>query len=604
MKLMPFFLAGPLAGQAQPANEAIFDQEENLYYRDPSYIGKKSPHGGKILWSRGNGWVFAGLARVIRNLPKDDPQYDRYVEHFRRMAKALAAAQQDDGFWRANLGDPQHYPMPESSGAAFFVDGFGQGIRMGILERDTYLPVVIRGWCALVTTVHADGLRGWVQPVEKVEQGFYKASQTSFANNWNLVNVAGEWSRMKSGLGGDPGYVEYCLTMQLKQFTPFGMYNEKGNPLAYDLFPRHYLTGMLQRGYDSFLHTTYRDILWRGAWTSLLLPSPFGELPTGYRSSQHIWNEAEQAVIFEIHATAYARSGRMPEAGAFKRAARLSLQSIRSWLRPDGTGYIVKKRYPIGAKHGYEDYSAHTCYNMLAMSMLAQAWQFADDAIEEQPAPADRGGFVVPILEPVHKIFANAAGNYLEYDTRGDHLYNPTGLIRIHLKNGHPQLGPSDGCAAKFSGEGVNLAVGPAWRVDGKWSKLADSGDTNCQVTVLEETPQRVRFLVAHTGVRQQISIDENGATVEDSVALAGVDAIRVHFPMLVFDGKDEPAITVDRNTVQLKLSDRSVRFTVQEPQNAVWQRSGNKFNHRNGIVEDIFAESAGKRLVYRITAD
>ena len=53
----------------------------------------------------------------------------------------------------------------------------------------------------------------------------------------------------------------------------------------------------------------YLDILWRGAWTSLFMQSPFGELPTGYRNSHHIWNEAEQAVIFEIYASAYAKSG-------------------------------------------------------------------------------------------------------------------------------------------------------------------------------------------------------------------------------------------------------------------------------------------------------
>jgi rhamnogalacturonyl hydrolase YesR len=805
--------------------ETILDKEDNLYYRDPSYIGKKSPNGGRIFWSRGNGWVFAGLARVIRNLSKDDPYYDHYVDHFRRMAQAIAAAQQDDGFWRANLGDAQHYLMPESSGTAFFVDGFGQGVRMGVLDRDIYLPVIIRGWNALVTATHADGLLGWVQPVDaeprpshprstqeygaglflsagsqvyrlvkdgvitaniiqavrprqsrmlppaalrwdaltKIEHplapqisrflkdqkaspitqtgyrkkdyleviarqvkamrpyqdaqgriidpvgkaekyfatpcyahsvavlvkagypidaatvesgmkaldvslasliagnvpdqhgdfftwplalacelfdqsapearkqawekllgqisperaysgykmpldssdhgGFYKLYETHFANNWNLVNVAGEWARVKRGLG-DSWYVDYCLTMQLANFSSFGMYNEKGSPLAYDLFPRHYLTGMLHRGYDSFLYATYRDILWRGAWTSLFMQSPFGELPTGYRSSQHIWNEAQQAVIFEIYATAYAKEGRMLEAGAFKRAAHLALGSIRNWTRPDGSGFIVKNRYPIAAKHGYEDYSSHACYNMLAMSMLAQAWQYADDAIEEQPAPADIGGFVLAGVAPFHKVFANAGGNYIEYDAAGDHLYNPTGLIRIHLKNGHPQLGPSDGCAAKFSGQGVNFAVGPAWRINGKWKKLADCKGDTCKVTLLEESPQRVRFEVAYSGVNQKFTIDQTGLIVEDTVNLESVDAMRVYYPMLVFDGEERTGIIVSRNRIKLSLAGKSMTFLVKEPGDAVLHRSGNQLNHRNGIVEDAFVEAPGKRMIYRISAE
>ncbi|RLE05103.1 MAG: glycoside hydrolase family 88 protein, partial [Bacteroidetes bacterium] len=38
----------------------LFDKEENLYYRDESYMDKRD-HGTKIFWARGNGWVFAGL---------------------------------------------------------------------------------------------------------------------------------------------------------------------------------------------------------------------------------------------------------------------------------------------------------------------------------------------------------------------------------------------------------------------------------------------------------------------------------------------------------------------------------------------------------------
>ena len=86
---------------------------------------------------------------------------------------------------------------------------------------------------------------------------------------------------------------------------------------------------------------------------------------------------------------------RAAEAGAFKRAAHLALSSVKNWIRADGSGHVVKNRYPVETRHGHERYSQHTCYNMLACSMLAQAWQFADEHIEEKPCPADVGGFVV-----------------------------------------------------------------------------------------------------------------------------------------------------------------------------------------------------------------
>ncbi len=49
--------------------DTILDKDEDLYYRDPSYIGKKSPNGKKLLWSRGNGWVFAAFPRILKYLP-------------------------------------------------------------------------------------------------------------------------------------------------------------------------------------------------------------------------------------------------------------------------------------------------------------------------------------------------------------------------------------------------------------------------------------------------------------------------------------------------------------------------------------------------------
>jgi len=145
--------------------EAALDEDEALYYRDPRFIGQKSPHGEKVLWSRGNGWVFAAFPRILKHVPDDAPQRARYVKLYRRMAASLATRQQPDGFWRANLADPLDMSMPESSGTAFFIAGYAWGVRNGLLDRESYLPVIVRGWRALVGAVHADGKLGWVQPV-------------------------------------------------------------------------------------------------------------------------------------------------------------------------------------------------------------------------------------------------------------------------------------------------------------------------------------------------------------------------------------------------------------------------------------------------------
>jgi len=458
----------------------------------------------------------------------------------------------------------------------------------------------------------ADRRRAWKGQLADVRpRKLYRAQDAS--NNWNVVNLSGEYLRAEAGFG-DMQYVETFLSKQLGHFTPLGMYAEHGNPLPYDLFPRHYLAGMLERGYRGELYATYRELLWRGAWTSLLMQSPTGQLPTGYRSSHHIWNEAQQAVVFEVYAAASARAGRPQEAGAFKRAARLSLASVMRWIRPDGSGYVVKNRYGVDARHGYESYSAHTCYNLLACSMLAQAWQYADQTVRELPAPADVGGYVLPILEPFHKIFASAGGTYVEYDTRGDHVYNPTGLIRVHLKGGHPQLGPSDGCAPKFSGPGVNLAVGPEWHDAAGWHRLAALTPPTPKVEILEETPQRTRFRVVyeigpldespeasrHT-LTETITVEPGGVTVEDELQGSTVNAMRVTYPMLVFDGLKSTSVNVAGNSIQLEMDGCAAGCTILEPSGATWVRSSKTVAHRNGLVEPATAEIQGVRAVYRI---
>lgn len=433
--------------------------------------------------------------------------------------------------------------------------------------------------------------------------------------NWTIVNLSGDYLRAAAGLT-TMDYVEMRLAPQLRNFTVLGMYDEHGHPLPYDHFSRHYLGGMMLQGYRGKSFERCRDLVWRGAWTSLFMMSPTGQAPTGYRSSHHIWNEAEACVTYEIYAAQYAQAGRLAEAGVFKRAAHLSLQCVRDWLRPDGSGYIVKNRYPIEARHGYEGYSHHTCYNLLACSMLTQAWQFAEAGVPERPAPCDVGGYVVPILDPFHKVFASAGGTYVEYDTCGDHVYNPTGLLRVHVKGGHPQLGPSDGCASKFSGTDVNIAVGPLWQdASGAWRSLAETSPPAPRVDIVEEKPDQVVFRVTFSELRvkgragpgitvmEAITVEPAGVTVRDEITSSSVKSLRISYPMLVFDGLQKTQIRMNGNTLEMSMDGKGVQFEFLQPAGATLQRSGKELNHRNGTVEPVYGDVPGRTAVYEIRA-
>lgn len=150
------------------ADRLMFDPDAGLFYRDAKYVYPKhrSASGVKDFWARGCGWVFAGLAKVLADLPPDHPSHPLFVDRFRRMAVALRAAQQEAGYWTRSLLDPAHAPGPETSGTAFFTYGFLWGMNHGLLERATYAPVVEKSWRYLTAVaLQPDGRLGYVQPI-------------------------------------------------------------------------------------------------------------------------------------------------------------------------------------------------------------------------------------------------------------------------------------------------------------------------------------------------------------------------------------------------------------------------------------------------------
>jgi rhamnogalacturonyl hydrolase YesR len=60
----------------------LYDPQEHLYFRDASYLPRTEANGKKLFWSRGNGWVMAGVVRVLEAMPEDYPTRPRYIERF------------------------------------------------------------------------------------------------------------------------------------------------------------------------------------------------------------------------------------------------------------------------------------------------------------------------------------------------------------------------------------------------------------------------------------------------------------------------------------------------------------------------------------------
>ncbi len=150
------------------ANSIMYDSKAKLYYRDAKYVypKHKSVNGKKDFWARGDGWVFAGLAKVLKDLPKDNPHRDEYVTIYQNMAKTLIKNQQAEGYWTRSILDPQHAPGPETSGTAFFTYGLLWGINNGLLKESKYLPAAKKGYHYLTkTALQESGKVGYVQPI-------------------------------------------------------------------------------------------------------------------------------------------------------------------------------------------------------------------------------------------------------------------------------------------------------------------------------------------------------------------------------------------------------------------------------------------------------
>ncbi|ALJ05224.1 glycosyl hydrolase family 88 [Pseudalgibacter alginicilyticus] len=142
----------------------LFDKKENLYYRDERYFDRLD-NDLKIFWSRGNGWVFGGLVNIMNELNQNTKEYKYFLNIYKKMAKKILELQTPEGHWAMSLLQQDFYPTPETSGSSFFVFGLAWGINNNILNKDTYLPAVQKGWHTLVSHVTDDGMLGYVQPI-------------------------------------------------------------------------------------------------------------------------------------------------------------------------------------------------------------------------------------------------------------------------------------------------------------------------------------------------------------------------------------------------------------------------------------------------------
>lgn len=118
----------------------LWDQEKGLFYKDVS---------NKELSSSANGWIISALVRVIDNLSEDDPKRSEYRDLYKHMCSSLARLQGKGGAWPEDLSVPGQ--SSSAIGTACFIYAIGWGIRNGVLDKDSYVPVLHSAWRKLTS---------------------------------------------------------------------------------------------------------------------------------------------------------------------------------------------------------------------------------------------------------------------------------------------------------------------------------------------------------------------------------------------------------------------------------------------------------------------
>jgi rhamnogalacturonyl hydrolase YesR len=113
--------------------------------------GTSAPH----FWARGNGWVAAGLAEILSELPAHHPDHAGIEAGYRRMMAALLAHQADDGLWHQLIDHSDAWT--ESSGSAMFGFAIARGVRRGVLMDPAYARASHKAWAGLAARVGPNG---------------------------------------------------------------------------------------------------------------------------------------------------------------------------------------------------------------------------------------------------------------------------------------------------------------------------------------------------------------------------------------------------------------------------------------------------------------
>lgn len=128
----------------------------------PDSLTRKSTE----IWARGNGWVGMALADALNTITTSSKYRPQLVKAFKHYVEAITALQdKESGHWYQLVtlpGEPGNFL--ESSSTAMFAYTITMGLKMKILDKKKYLPVVDRSYKGFSTYSLRDAGNGYMVP--------------------------------------------------------------------------------------------------------------------------------------------------------------------------------------------------------------------------------------------------------------------------------------------------------------------------------------------------------------------------------------------------------------------------------------------------------
>ena len=160
--LVPFLIKlGKITGDEKLVDEGYSQLRVHVdHLVDPltglarhAWIEKPNSFGQSTFWSRGNGWLGAGIVEVLSMAPNHDNSKVA-TEVLTRMVGSIATLQDASGYWREVMDDPRS-PL-ESSGTLIHAYTMARAVEMGILGQE-YLDPAVRAFSVVAGAVTPNG---------------------------------------------------------------------------------------------------------------------------------------------------------------------------------------------------------------------------------------------------------------------------------------------------------------------------------------------------------------------------------------------------------------------------------------------------------------